>query len=70
MDHGNIDKVYNQESQKPTRKVHILEKPSRRAYLFDEQTTTGTHKQSLVIKPDFFRQGLEYVIKVQAKTKG
>ncbi|XP_052094392.1 polycystic kidney disease protein 1-like 1 isoform X3 [Mytilus californianus] len=69
VDHGNIDRVYNQQSQLPARKVHILEKSSRRAYLFDEQTTTGTHKQSLVIKPDFFRQGLEYIIKVQAKTK-
>ena len=66
-----VDKVYNEEKQPlPVRQKHILEKASRSLFFTDKQTTTGTHRQSLVIKPNYFIQGFEYVVKVQAGLKG
>lgn len=57
-------------SQRPRPKLHILQKKIRRAYLRDDQTSTGTNKQSLVIKPGYFRQGFDYIIQVRTKMKG
>jgi hypothetical protein len=68
---GIQDNVYNeQKKQAPVRQKHILEKSSNSYFFRDDQTTTGTHKQSLVIKPDYFKEGFEYIIKVQARFKG
>ena len=63
------DTIYN-EQKKQVRQKHILEKSSIAHFFRDDQTTTGTHKQSLVIKPDYFKEGFEYIIKVQARFKG
>ena len=54
---GIQDSVYNeQKNQARVRQKHILEKSSNSYFFRDDQTTTGTHKQSLVIKPDYFKE--------------